>query len=81
MDYIIKDTIDTKDFVDIREELKWNYINDSQVEKAIANSMFNVSVFDKNLCVGVGRIVGDGVLKGVLTDVMVRPNYQNKGVG
>lgn len=81
MKYIVKNTIDAQDFVDIRESIDWNYIKIEQVEKAVSKSMFNVSVFDKNLCVGVGRIVGDGVLKGILTDVMVRPNYQNKGVG
>ena len=81
MKYIVKNTIDAQDFVDIRESIDWNYIKKEQVEKAVSKSMFNVSVFDKNLCVGVGRIVGDGVLKGILTDVMVRPNYQNKGVG
>ena len=43
--------------------------------------MVNVSVFDKELCVGVGRIVGDNILKGMLTDIMVRPEYQGKGVG
>lgn len=81
MKYIVKNTIEPKDFVDIRKSIDWNYIKIEQVEKAIAKSMFNVSVFDDNLCVGVGRIVGDGVLKGVLTDVMVRKDYQGLGIG
>jgi GNAT superfamily N-acetyltransferase len=79
--YIIKDIINYEDFCDIRKSIGWNELNPKQVERAINGSMFNVSVFDNDLCVGCGRIVGDGVLKGVLTDVMVRDNYQGKGVG
>lgn len=81
MNYIIKDTIDYNDFCDIRKSINWNELNPNQVKRAINGSMFNVSVFDNDLCVGVGRIVGDGVLKGILTDVMVRENYQGKGIG
>lgn len=73
--------INEKDFCRIRENLKWNSIEEEQVKKAIQNSMINVSVFCDNLCVGVGRIVGDNVLKGMLTDVMVLKEYQGKGVG
>ena len=81
MKYIVKNTIDAQDFVDIRESIDWNYIKKEQVEKAVSKSMFNVSVFDDDLCVGVGRIVGDGILKGVLTDIMVRKDYQGLGIG
>lgn len=81
MNYIIKDTIDYNDFCDIRKSINWNELNTNQVKRAIDGSMFNVSVFDNDLCVGVGRIVGDGVLKGILTDVMVREDYQGKGIG
>lgn len=81
MSYIIKSTILAKDFCDIRESIKWNKLNEKQVERAISKSMFNVSVYEDNLCVGVGRIVGDYTLKGVLTDVMVRDGYQGRGVG
>lgn len=81
MNFIIKNIITAKDFCDIRESVHWNTIHENQIEKALSKSMFNVSIFDKNICIGVGRIVGDYVLKGLLTDIMVRPEYQGKGVG
>ena len=81
MEYLVKKEIEVKDFVRIREELKWNSIPANLVEKAINGSMINISVFDNNTCIGIGRIVGDGALKGMLTDIMVSPNYQKKGVG
>lgn len=81
MNYIIKKEIDVKDFVFIRSNLKWNYIPEELVERALSGSMINISVFDENKCIGVGRIVGDHALKGMLTDIMVLKDYQNKGVG
>ena len=81
MKFLIKKEIKTSDFIRIRHNLNWNEIPKTLVEQAINGSMINISVFDKEKCIGVGRIVGDGVLKGMLTDIMVLKEYQNKGVG
>lgn len=81
MSFIVKNMIEPKDFVNIRANLNWNYIPYDLVKKAIEGSMVNISVFDNNKCIGVGRIVGDNVLKGMLTDIMVIKEYQKKGVG
>ena len=81
MSYIIKDEIIVDDFVRIRKSLGWNEIPCDLVSKAINGSMFNVSVFDNDKCIGIGRIVGDNALKGMLTDIMVLEDYQGKGVG
>ena len=81
MKYTINNNIEVLDYVQIRESVGWNKIPDLLVQKAINNSMFNVSIFDNNKCIGVGRIVGDNALKGMLTDIMVLPEYQGKGIG
>ena len=81
MNLKIINSIKPEDFISIRESVGWNKLNHNQIEKALKNSMFNISVYDKELCIGVGRIVGDKVLKGMLTDIMIRPNYQGKGIG
>ena len=81
MDFLVEKTIDVADFIDIRKNLNWRDISPNLLERAINGSMINISVFDKNKCIGVGRIVGDGALKGMLTDIMVLKEYQRKGVG
>ena len=81
MKYKVTYNISPDDFQSIRKNIEWNKLNYNQVERALKNSMVNVSIFDDDLCVGVGRIVGDHVLKGMLTDIMVRKEYQGKGVG
>ena len=81
MNYTVKYEINPKDFMEIRKELEWNSIPNDLVERAIQGSMFNISIFDSDQCIAVGRIVGDHALKGMLTDIMVRKNYQHQGVG
>jgi hypothetical protein len=81
MDFIVKKEIDVDDFISIRNELGWNDIPKDLVEKAIVGSMQNVSVFDNDKCIGIGRIVGDNALKGMLTDIMVKKEYWHMGVG
>ena len=79
--YKVKYFINPEDLVNIRKELGWKEISLKQATKAINNSMINVSVYEGDKCAGIGRIVGDNVYKGMLTDVMTRKEYQGKGVG
>ena len=71
----------SKDYLKLRAENGWNVIKEEQVKRAVNNSMFNISVFDNDNCIGIGRIVGDNVLKGMLTDIIVSKEYHGKGVG
>ena len=73
--------ISVSDFQYLRERVKWNKLDDNQVYKALNNSMINVSIKVDGRVVGIGRIVGDKCLKGMLTDIMVDPLYQGLGIG
>ena len=79
--YKIIKNININDFISIRKELGWKEIKIEQVEKAINNSMVNISIFENDICIGIGRVVGDNILKGMLTDIMVKKDYHGKGVG
>ncbi|MEA5056048.1 MAG: GNAT family N-acetyltransferase [Anaerotignum propionicum] len=52
-------------------------INRSQI--ALKNSLFTVSIYDKEELIGFGRIVGDGGITYVVSDIMVDMAYQGKG--
>ncbi len=67
--------------VNMRKELGWKEVSIEQMKKAIANSMINISVYEEETCIGIGRVVGDNVYKGMLTDIMIKNEYQGKGVG
>ena len=81
MNYKITYNIKPENFECLRASVGCEKLTYDQIDRALKNSMVNVSIFDKNYCVGIGRIVGDHILKGLLTDVIVRPEYQGKGIG
>jgi ribosomal protein S18 acetylase RimI-like enzyme len=53
----------------------------ADLETCFTNSMFKCFVFDRELLVGAGRAVADGVDCSYLCDVAVHPGYQGRGLG
>lgn len=47
---------------------------------ALENSLFTVSLYDREKLVGFGRIVGDGGITFVVSDIMVDKEYQRMGL-
>ncbi|MDD4312497.1 MAG: GNAT family N-acetyltransferase [Eubacteriales bacterium] len=48
---------------------------------ALKNSLFTVSIYDGDTLIAFGRVVGDGGITYVVSDIMVDANYQRKGYG
>ncbi|MBX4264377.1 GNAT family N-acetyltransferase [Clostridium estertheticum] len=53
----------------------------SKTEIALKHSLFIVSLWDDDKLIGFGRIVGDQGITYVVSDIMIDPNYQRKGLG
>lgn len=53
----------------------------SKAEIALKNSLFIVSLWEEEKLIGFGRIVGDLGITYVVSDIMVDPDYQRKGLG
>ena len=51
------------------------------VEVALANTPYCVCAVDGHEVIGLGRIIGDGAISFLLTNVMVRPSHQRRGIG
>ena len=51
------------------------------VEIALRNSLYGVCAEREGRIIGCGRVIGDGGLHFYLTDVMVVPAHQRRGVG
>jgi len=47
----------------------------------MVNSQLVVSAWDNEKLVGLARTVGDGISIAYLQDILVLPEYQNKGIG
>lgn len=53
----------------------------SNSEKALKNSVFTVSIREKEELIAFGRIVSDGGITYVVSDIMVHKDFQNRGFG
>ena len=64
----------------------WESVWDSapaveQVQLAMENSVFRVSVYDGEEAVAMARMIGDMGLCYYIKDVVVHPDYQKQGIG
>ncbi|MDG0844020.1 GNAT family N-acetyltransferase [Staphylococcus equorum] len=50
-------------------------------EKGLANACFDVTIYDNQLLIGMGRVIGDGGTAFQIIDIAVDPNYQGQGYG
>ena len=71
----------TMEYISLRLKTGMGTKDLSKAEIALKNSLFIVSLWDKDKLIGFGRIVGDQGITYVVSDIMVDPDYQRKGIG
>ena len=77
----IKENVNSvEEFNYLYDAVGWGSYDKKVSEKALANTMYSVSVYDDKI-IGYGRIIGDGICFLYIHDVMVTPKYQNKKIG
>jgi len=62
----------------------WNdsyQLNSEDLFKALKNSWFMISAYDNENLVGFARIISDGVVHALILDLIVHPEFQNRGIG
>ena len=78
----IKENVNSvEEFNYLYDAVGWGSYDKKVSEKALANTMYSVSVYDDDKIIGYGRIIGDGSCFLYIHDVMVTPKYQNKKIG
>lgn len=79
MDYI-ENNLTYKDYVALRKSVDWCNFNEEQTRKSVSNSLYTITVMEDNRAIAMGRMIGDGMYL-LIVDVVVRPEYQGKGIG
>lgn len=72
------------EFFELFETTGWNRgygAGVEELERALAASWYVVVARESGQLVGVGRVVSDGVLYGMIYDMIVHPEHQNRGIG
>jgi len=81
MDIIFGNKISVEDFNFLRKSVGWGELEIKIATKSIENALFIVTAIFENKIIGLTRVSGDGGYTVFITDVIVLPDYQNKGVG
>lgn len=69
-----------EEYVDIIETIGWKYPSKRLLEKSLSNSE-TVKYVVNNETVGMARLVTDYGYIALVADVIVKPEYQRKGIG
>ena len=77
----IEKTPTPNEFNYLTEAVGWGKRENSIVEEALKNTIYSLCVYDGTSLIGYGRIIGDKTIFLYIHDIMVIPEYQNKGIG
>ncbi len=76
---IIYEIPTAKDYVNLRLRSGMGNKDLKRSQIALENSLFTAAIYDGEKLVGFGRVVGDGGITYVVSDIMVDENYRRKG--
>ncbi|AXR16772.1 GNAT family N-acetyltransferase [Bacillus thuringiensis] len=74
---------DFNGLLSLYESLGWNSLKltVNELEQMCKQSWYAIYVFDDKRLVGMGRVISDGVITGIICGVGVLPKYQSSGIG
>jgi GNAT superfamily N-acetyltransferase len=75
------DTITVEDYNRLRESVGWQPLVPEQAEAGLRGTAFLVAAMEGGRAVGLIRLVCDGGYVAYLSDVIVLPEYQGRGIG
>lgn len=80
MDIIYRDGISPDEVNSLRASIGFRQNEPAQVSAGLNGSRMVVSAYDQNQAVGMARLIWDGGMTAFITDVIVRPEYQARGL-
>src|SRR3954463_3728016 len=81
--YTLEPPEDFSQLQNLYDSLGWNSLKLTvhELEQMCNQSWYAIYAFDAKKMVGMGRVISDGVVTGIICGVGVLPNYQSKGIG
>ena len=73
--------ITNAEFLEVLESVGFKTYSNEQVTRALKNTMYAVKATADGELAGMGRVVGDGSIVCILTDICVKPKFQKMGIG
>jgi predicted GNAT family N-acyltransferase len=78
---ILENINNVKEYNELYDAVGWGSYEESISTKALQNTFYSVSIYENNSIIGYGRIIGDSIVFLYIHDIMVKPEYQGKGIG
>ncbi|PEA24238.1 GNAT family N-acetyltransferase [Bacillus cereus] len=81
--YTIEHPTKFNELLALYESLGWNSLKltVNELEQMCKQSWYVIYVFKEKQLIGMGRVISDGVITGVICGVCVLPEYQSIGIG
>lgn len=76
-----KTTISTNEFCRLRESVGFQKLSTEQAETVLSNTSLLINAVHDGRSVGMVRVLTDFVTDAYITDVIVSPDFQGKGLG
>lgn len=76
-----RNELSAEEFIELWETVWGQGPSPEQTRLAMEHTLFRVSLFDGDKIVAMARVIGDMGLDYYIKDVIVRPEYQRKGIG
>ena len=76
-----KDTITAEEFCRLRESVGFQKLTKEQAKTVLSNTSFLVNVVCDGKSVGIVRVPTDMLTDAYITDVIVSPDFQGRGLG
>ena len=80
MIYKYNESISPEVMADLRESVGWNRM-EKEYGNPLMTSFFHIAVYDEDQLVGYVDSVSNGVTDAYIQDLIVRSDYQGKGIG
>lgn len=81
-DLIIKyNALTAEEFIILWESVWGDGPTIEQTKLAMNHTLFRISIYDGDNVIAMARMIGDMGLNYYIKDVVVKPEYQNKGIG
>lgn len=73
--------IDWQRVLELFQKVNWKHRLAGEIENAFRLSTTTMFVYDGDVIIAFGRVIGDGRYYAMLADIVVDPTYQGKGLG
>lgn len=80
MNIKLEHTLSVAHYNALRHAVGWSVLEERQAARGLKNSYYVVVAQDGDKVVGMARVISDGGYVALISDVIVRPEYQGYGI-